>query len=283
MTEPRSAPSSTRTTGDNPADWALILGVSGSAGGAIARAIAVDPGLHVVGVHRGRWPEEAAAVERDIAKAGRRSILIEAEAGTAEAAEKGVDEIAKRLGDGRIKLFVHAIANASLGVLTGPNALKVRQFEKTFDSMAHSFVHWTRGLHDRGLLSENARIVGLTNPMADSLLRNAPLIAATKAALEVYAKHLAWELGPEGHRVNLVKYGGVITPAVRQTFDGIVDQLDKVTRRISPAGRMVCIEEVADLVTVLAGPKGAWFNGAVIDFTGGEFQSLYDALIFEQR
>jgi hypothetical protein len=43
------------------------------------------------------------------------------------------------------------------------------------------------------------------------------------------------------------------------------------------------IEEVARFVSVLAGEDGAWFNGAVIDFSGGEFQSLYDALIYSER
>ncbi len=268
---------------EDPREWALILGISGSAGGAIARAVAKDPGLDVIGLHRGRWPDEARAVADDVSRAGRRAVLVEAEAGTAEAADAGVAAVADRIGPGRVRLFVHAIANASLGQLTGPDGLKVRQVEKTFNSMAHSFVYWVRGLLARDLLAPDARILGLSNPMAESLLRNAPLIAATKAALEVYVKHLAWELGPQGYRVNLLKYGGVITPAVRQTFDGMVQRLDDVTRRISPAGRMVDIEEVADFVTVLAGPKGGWFNGAVIDFTGGEFQSLYDALIFSER
>ena len=75
----------------------------------------------------------------------------------------------------------------------------------------------------------------------------------------------------------------MVTPAVRPTFDGLVERPERGTDRISPAGRMVQIEEVADFVTVRAGPKGARFNGAVIDSTGGEFQSLYDALIHSER
>ncbi|CAN0587035.1 unnamed protein product, partial [Laminaria digitata] len=43
------------------------------------------------------------------------------------------------------------------------------------------------------------------------------------------------------------------------------------------------IVEVAPVVSVLASERGKWFNGAVIDYTGGEFQSLYDALIHPAR
>lgn len=75
-----------------------------------------------------------------------------------------------------------------------------------------------------------------------------------------------WELGPLGHRVNLLQYGVVLTPAVERTFDDHVEKLERITARIS-----------------LAGEDGGWFNGAVIDVTGGEFQSLYDALILPER
>ena len=41
------------------ARWAVILGASTGSGAAIARAVARDPGLHVFGVHRGHFPDEA--------------------------------------------------------------------------------------------------------------------------------------------------------------------------------------------------------------------------------
>lgn len=264
-------------------DWALILGVSGVAGGAIAKAVAVEPGLNVAGFHRGRWPEQAAEVDAAVRASGRKAAFIEAEAGTAEGADEGAKALFEKIGPGRVKLVVHAIANASLGHLTGPEALVPRQVEKTFESMAHSFLYWTQALLRHEMLAPSACILGLTNPMAETLLRNAPLIAATKAALEIYVKHLAWELGPQGHRVNLLKYGGVLTPAVERTFDEHVQRLEQITERISPVGRMVRIEEVAQFVSVLASERGKWFNGAVIDYTGGEFQSLYDALIHPAR
>ncbi|MFN7146509.1 MAG: SDR family oxidoreductase, partial [Myxococcota bacterium] len=161
-----------------------------------------------------------------------------------------------------------------------PGPLAPRQLERTFEVMAHSFVYWTRALHDAGVLAPGARILGLTNPMGDSVLRGTAAIAASKAALEIYARHLAFELGPFGYRVNLVKYGGVLSPAVEHTFAGpALERLPAVTTQVSPAGRMCTVEEVAGLVCFLASPAGGWFNGATIDFTGAEFMGLYDALI----
>jgi enoyl-[acyl-carrier-protein] reductase (NADH) len=178
-------------------------------------------------------------------------------------------------------MFVHAIANASVGFLVrGPSLLHRKQIEKTFNSMAHSFVYWTRGLYERGLLAEGASILALTNAIKESTLGNLSAIAASKAALEMYVKPLAWELGPEGYKVNALKYGTVESAALEWIFPSEVwEDVKAVHHDMHCARRMGTVEEVGEFVSVLAGPKGAWFNGAVIDFTGGQMNSVYDLLM----
>lgn len=262
--------------------WAVILGASCGTGAAIAREVSREPGFHVFGAHRGNHPDDAAAVARDVALAGRSAHLRRGEAGTAEGARTGADDLLRVAGPRSVKLLVHSLANASVGRLVsgGHDQLVPRQFEKTFDSMAHSFVYWIQELLARDLLAEGAQLLALSNPMVDSVVRDTALIAATKAALEMYVRHLARELGPRGHRVNLLKFGAVITTAVERTFDGgALDRLRAVLPRAIPAGRLSTAEEVARFVAVLAGDRGAWFNGATIDFTGAESQGLFDALL----
>jgi hypothetical protein len=45
------------------------------------------------------------------------------------------------------------------------------------------------------------------------------------------------------------------------------------------AGRMGTLDEVGRFVSVLAREEGAWFNGAVIDFTGAQMHSLYQLMM----
>jgi NAD(P)-dependent dehydrogenase (short-subunit alcohol dehydrogenase family) len=182
-----------------------------------------------------------------------------------------------------VQLFVHSIANASLGRFAsgGAERLSARQLHKTFDSMAHSFVYWTQEMLDRDLLAPSARLLGLTNPLDHTLLHNTGLVSASKAALEAYVRHLAFELGPLGHRVNLLKFPTVVTPAVRKVYaPDVLDRLDAAHRQMTPAGRMCTVREVADLVALLAGDRCEWFNGATIDFTGGMTQSLLDLVLY---
>jgi NAD(P)-dependent dehydrogenase (short-subunit alcohol dehydrogenase family) len=262
--------------------WAVILGASAGTGAAVARAVAADPGLHVFGAHRGHHPEEAARVERDVAAAGRRAVMWVADAGTAEGARRGCETLLSVAGSGSVRLFVHSIANASLGHLAsgGADQLAPRHFHKTFDAMAHSFVFWAQELRALGLLAPGARLLGLTNPLDASLLHNCGLVAASKAALEAYVRHLAFELGPLGHRVNLLKFSTVVTPAVEKVYGPeVLARLEGAHRRMIPAGRMCTLEEVAGVVCFLAGDRAEWFNGATLDFTGGMTQSLLDLVL----
>jgi len=181
-----------------------------------------------------------------------------------------------------VAFFVHSLANASLGRFASGEGdqLVPRQFQKTFDSMAHSFVYWVQGLLARDLLAPGARLLALTNPLHESLLHNCGLVAASKAALEMYVRHLAFELGPRGFRVNMLKFATVVTPAVEKVYSPrALAELDEAHRRMIPARRMSSTDEVGRLVSLLLDDRAAWFNGATIDFTGGMTQSLLDVAL----
>jgi NAD(P)-dependent dehydrogenase (short-subunit alcohol dehydrogenase family) len=263
--------------------WALILGVTGGTGQAIARAVARDPGLNVLGLHRGHFPERAAELEESLPRMGAELRMIVRDAGRAEAAEQTAIELLESLGPRSIKLYVHAIAQASVGRFTsaGEDRLHPQQIRRSFEAMAHSFVYWAQELSARDLLAPEARLLALSNPMADAVVSGTGIISACKAALGAYVRHLAHELGPRGHRVNLLQFGAVTTAAVSRTFGGPdgVNRLQDILERAIPARRLCTADEVARFVGVLAGEAGAWFNGATIDFTGGEFQGLMNVLL----
>ena len=96
----------------------------------------------------------------------------------------------------------------------------------------------------------------------------------------MYVRHLAMELGPLGHRVNLLKFGTVVTPALRVVMGPeAMSRLERAHRDMIPAGRMVTLEEVAAFVSLLMRDEAAWFNGATIDFSGGMTLRLLDLLL----
>ena len=263
-------------------DWAVVLGASSGVGAAIATALAEQQGFNIFAVHRGNHPDGAARVHHAVERAGRRCEMWVHDAGNAAAAEAGVAEFARRLGGARVRVLVYSVASCSVGTLTGPDALAPRQIEASFDRMAHGFVYWIAALQQAQLLAPNARLIGLTNIMTEVVIRGTALVAASKAALHQYVRHLARELGPQGHRVNLLKFGYVATPAVVATFPSPEAQasLERTMRRSTPAHQLTDPQEVADAVAWLTSEAADRFNGAEIDFTGAESQGFFDALIY---
>ena len=96
----------------------------------------------------------------------------------------------------------------------------------------------------------------------------------------MYVRYLAIELGRHGHRVNLLQFGTVITPALHRVLGpGAIARMEAVHAEMIPAGRMCALEEVARMVSVLAREETAWFNGATIDYTGGMTLRLFDMVL----
>jgi 3-oxoacyl-[acyl-carrier protein] reductase len=89
--------------------------------------------------------------------------------------------------------------------------------------------------------------------------------AAAKAGLIGFARSTARELGSRGITANVVAPGFVET-------DMTADLPDDVRAQIMgqiPLGRYATPQEVADVVTFLAGDGGAYITGAVIPVDGG--------------
>lgn len=95
--------------------WAVVLGASSGSGREIARALAADPGLHIFGVHRGHYPEQAHALIAEGLEMGRRVHFAELDAGTPAGAEQGLQRLREIVPPRSVRIFVHSIANASLG------------------------------------------------------------------------------------------------------------------------------------------------------------------------
>ncbi|NJK31406.1 MAG: SDR family oxidoreductase, partial [Deltaproteobacteria bacterium] len=169
---------------------------------------------------------------------GREMQWLVGDAGKPELIDEEADTILARIGARSVHIIVHSLANASVGLLASGDPSKwihPKQVQKTFDSMAHSFVYWTQALLRRDLLAPGARILALDNAINESLLGNLSVIAASKAALETYVRHLALELGPKGYRVNALKFGTVESAALQWIFpadvwDRVKDIHDRMFR-----------------------------------------------------
>lgn len=109
----------------------------------------------------------------------------------------------------------------------------------------------------------NAAVVGLTYLGGE---RVAPLygggMASAKAALQIDCKQLAHDLGPKGHRVNLISAGAFPTRAGR-AIPGFKEFLDIAAQK-APLHRNISREEVASAVLFLCSPLASGITGEVL-------------------
>jgi NAD(P)-dependent dehydrogenase (short-subunit alcohol dehydrogenase family) len=103
--------------------------------------------------------------------------------------------------------------------------------------------------------------------------------AATKGAIDAATRSLAMELGPHGIRVNSVAPGVVDTEmwARNKAIPGVVGQIEAMT----PLRRWSVPDDVADLVTFLAGDGARFITGETVCVDGGMARTidLYDGAV----
>jgi 3-oxoacyl-[acyl-carrier protein] reductase len=93
-------------------------------------------------------------------------------------------------------------------------------------------------------------------------------VSASKSGLEGLMRALAVELGPQGIRANCVAPGAVDT--ARGASAGAMPQTLGRDESI-PQRRKASVQEIADVVRLLAGPEGGYITGQTIHVNGGAF------------
>ena len=96
--------------------------------------------------------------------------------------------------------------------------------------------------------------------------------AAAKAALIHAARSLAWELGPQGIRVNALSPGSTLFEGggwdrAQQNDPARFAEFERLD---FPRQRLSAVDEIADAVVFLASPRAAGINAADVHVDGGQ-------------
>ncbi|MEZ4227025.1 MAG: SDR family oxidoreductase [Polyangiaceae bacterium] len=259
--------------------WALILGASSGFGEACAVTFA-KAGMNIIGVHldrRATMPnvERILAAVRD---AGREAWFYNVNAADAGKRAEVLDDVKAKLdarGKGeQVRVLLHSLAFGTLKPFVAPgpaDQVTAKQMDMTLDVMAHSLVYWVQDTLQRGLLSEQGRIFGMTSTGSTSVWQGYGAVSAAKSALESHIRQLALELGPRGITANAVCAGVTDTPALKKIPDN--ETMVQVAVRKNPSHRLTEPLDVARALVALAQPCTYWLNGNVLCIDGGEAHS----------
>nr|WP_246173472.1 SDR family oxidoreductase [Limnoglobus roseus] len=115
-------------------------------------------------------------------------------------------------------------------------------------------------------VAAGGRIITLSSSVVGMLLPAYGPYAATKAAVEMLTRTLAQELRGRNIAVNAIAPGPTATELF---FEGKSEEQVNRLAKLSPLERLATPDEIAAVVSFLAGPDGGWVNGQILRANGG--------------
>lgn len=243
---------------------ALITGGGRGIGRAITERLAEDGAIVAINF-AGNVPAAEAALAAIKAKGGQ-GFLVQAKIGEPQAIAHVVNTISKTFetlaGHSRLDILVNNIGG-------GEHATIETETEEHFDWVMNNNVRGPFFLTQALLpyLAEGARIVNISS--AASRLAGTTFISYSmaKAAVEMFTRVLAKELGKRGITVNSVAPGYTTGETNNEVMEN-----PEVARQIEQStllGRFGNPTDIADAVHALISPAGRWITGQNIEASGG--------------
>ncbi|WP_299861732.1 SDR family oxidoreductase [uncultured Hoeflea sp.] len=242
---------------DTKSRTAIVTGASRGIGAAIAERLASD-GFNVIVNYAGSENAAAAIVDK-IEAAGGKVIAAKADVSDAEAVRRMFD--AAETAFGGVDVLVN---NAGI--------MKLAKIADSDDAMfdAHIAVN-LKGTFNTlreaaNRLQSGGTIVNFSTSVVGTKLETYGVYTATKAAIEALTGILCKELRGRNITVNAIAPGPTGTDLF---LDGKSPELIDRFAKMVPLERLGEPRDIANAVSFLAGPDGAWVNGQTLRANGG--------------
>jgi len=241
----------------------LVTGASRGIGRAIALHFAHLGANLIINYLRNQSAAEQTAAS--IRSLERKVVTVKAHLGTIEGIEHLFSEVEHHF-DG-LDILINNAAS-------GYNRPAMEQKPKGWD--------WTMNINARAVLFAAQKavplmekrgggtIVNISSPGSFRVLPDYVVVGASKAALEALTRYLAVELAPKNIVVNAVAPGLVETEALKY-FDAVREdeKLLEKAAALTPAGRLVTPQDIAEVVAFLCSPSASMIRGQTILVDGG--------------
>jgi len=249
---------------------ALVTGGGRGIGRAIALKLASQGSDIIVNFFRHR--ESAEQTAKDIEALGVKAETIRANVGDPAKIDEMFDMVGNKFG--RLDILIN---NAASGVGRPVMDVDVKAWEWTMDINARACLLCTQRAA-KLMEGRGGKIVSISSLGSPFVLPNYSIVGGSKAALEALTRYLAIELAPQGICVNTVVASAVETEALKFYFkQGLV----KDNRQVTPAGRMVIPEDVANVVAFLCSEEAFMIRGQTVVVDGGTSVGLFTIITKE--
>ncbi len=236
---------------------ALVTGASRGIGAAIAQQLAVDG--FAVAINYAHSRAEADALVATLQAQGHRALAVQADVADAAQVRAMFDAVEQALG--RVDVLVN-----NAGILKPAPLADTSDalFDQTFNTNTRGTFNTLREAAQR--LNDGGRIVNFSSTALALKLPGYAIYNASKAAVEALTQVFAKELRGRLITVNAVAPGPVATALF---LTGKTPEQIATFAQMPPLERLGQPDDIAQVVSFLAGPQAGWVNGQVLRANGG--------------
>ena len=236
---------------------AIVTGASRGIGAVIAKQLASEG--FAVAINYASSATEASKRVVELRQAGHQAIAIKADVANADDVRRMFDEVETQFG--KVDVLVN---NAGILKVLPLAQHSDELFEQNFNIHARGTFNTLREAATR--LNSGGRIINFSSSTVGMNLPGYAVYIASKAAVESLTQVFAKEMRGRNITVNAVAPGPVATELF---LHGKSEEQIQNFAKMAPLERLGQPEDIARVVSFLAGPDSAWVNGQVLRVNGG--------------